>query len=445
VAGGHVPVAFGLVFFAGTALAGVGLPLAVPVGLRALADYLVRPGRGPATVLAARRLQQEPAGANRLVAALLVGLFLVVGARCVLVAWETTPQYVRAAAAAGTGPQEATVLAPAGRGRASAEAVIGAVPGVRGVAPVRVVDVQCTAAAADRLNPGWRTPAGRPAVPTCGDRAVVATCAQLAVLVHGARGCVEGQPAWLLTPADQSAGPVDHRLRLARAVDPGSGRPAPGPPPQLALDLPRARLDLVDDPADPLWTASRSYSLVVPPSTPGIDRLADRAPAQWVVVLDGGAPLDALTRAVQPLGFEVAGEYVGDLEVIAGYRRVLYAVAGVVLGVGLVALLIAGIDRASERRRHLAALAVLGVPGRVVRRSQLVQALAPLALGIPVAAGIGLLAGGAYLTVAEERSATPWPVVALLVVAVAAAGGLVAGGTLLGLGGRIRPADLRRE
>jgi putative ABC transport system permease protein len=159
------------------------------------------------------------------------------------------------------------------------------------------------------------------------------------------------------------------------------------------------------------------------------------------VVLDGGAPLRGLTRAVQPLGFEVAGEYVGDLEVVAGYRRVLYAVAAVIIGVGLAALLIAGIDRASERRRHLAALAVLGVPGRVVRRSQLLQALAPLAVGIPVAAGIGLLAGGAYL----QTTATPWPAVALLVLAVAAAAGLVAGGTLLGLGGPIRPADLRRE
>ena len=79
------PHAVFVTFFAGTILAALGLPLAAPVAIRLLADAMVRLTARPSLVLAARRMQQEPAGTNRLVMSLLVALFIIIGARCVLV------------------------------------------------------------------------------------------------------------------------------------------------------------------------------------------------------------------------------------------------------------------------------------------------------------------------------------------------------------------------
>lgn len=70
--------------------------LVIPVFVRLCATILVRFGRGPVTRIAGRRLEAQPAGVTRLVAALLIGLFLVTGARFGLVVFESTPQYLAA-------------------------------------------------------------------------------------------------------------------------------------------------------------------------------------------------------------------------------------------------------------------------------------------------------------------------------------------------------------
>jgi len=182
----------------------------------------------------------------------------------------------------------------------------------------------------------------------------------------------------------------------------------------------------------------------VPVTTPGLSTLL--APARtWLVALEGGdAPVRALAAAV-PDNVIVYPDDRTDLQTVQGYRYVLYAVAGVVLILGLLALLISGIDRAVQRRRHLAALTVLGVPARVVRSSQLLQAAAPLVVGLPLAGGSGLLAGAAYLNLIGARAATPWPAIVALVLGALAAGALVAAATVAGLGGRVQPQDLRQE
>lgn len=78
--------------FAGIGLTGIGVVIVVPVFVRLLADLLHRFSPGPATLIAARRLQAQPAGVARVIAALMIGLFLVMGARCVVVAFGRTPQ-----------------------------------------------------------------------------------------------------------------------------------------------------------------------------------------------------------------------------------------------------------------------------------------------------------------------------------------------------------------
>lgn len=65
--------------------------------------------------------------------------------------------------------------------------------------------------------------------------------------------------------------------------------------------------------------------------------------------------------------------------------------------VGLLAFLIATIDRALERRNNVAAMVVLGIPVSTLRRTQLLQVLVPLAVALVLAAVVGNVAGLAWL------------------------------------------------
>ena len=80
--------------FGGIGLTAVGMLLVLPVLVRLLTRLTAGRSLGPAQRLAVRRLEAQPAGVARIIAALLIGLFLATGARFVLVAFESTPQYV---------------------------------------------------------------------------------------------------------------------------------------------------------------------------------------------------------------------------------------------------------------------------------------------------------------------------------------------------------------
>lgn len=418
-------------FFAGAVLTGLALPLVVPNAVRLIGNAAVRWGRSPSVLLAGRRLQQEPAGTTRLVAALLVAVFVVGGGRCVLSQFETVPQYKRAALADSTGPQLVQVLLGPGSD-VDLDALRG-VKGVREVVPARRAGTACTPD-----DPRGAELGGAP----CAE-AFIGTCAQLAAFSHGLSGCRDDRASWIDRghgwPGDEL--PEEVRLIPEPLYGPdGRQLPPPPMPPVTIEDV--GVLQAPVRSADPNW--GPPTQLFVPASAPGIRALLGE-PNQLYAVLDGGpAPLKRLQDAVPP-GAVVHGEDLTDLVRYRGYEAVLFAVSAVVVAVGLLALLVSGIDQATARRRHLASLSVLGVPGRVIRRSQLLQAGAPLAVGLPLAGVTGLLAGAAFLNLVGARSTTPWPAVAALVVAAVAASLLVAAATVAGLGGRVRASDLRKE
>ncbi len=161
----------------------------------------------------------------------------------------------------------------------------------------------------------------------------------------------------------------------------------------------------------------------------------------------GGVPAyDRLAAAAQDQHLLTFSEETpADWRAVENYRAILYAIAAVLLSVGLAALLITALDAAVQRRRHLASLSVLGVPLSLSRGSQLIQVAVPLLIGLPAAAAAGLLAGRAYLMLSSEQAPVPWPSVGVLVgVALLASFG-VAGLTVPGLGRAVRAEDLRRE
>ncbi|WP_329118182.1 FtsX-like permease family protein [Streptomyces sp. NBC_01465] len=111
---------------------------------------------------------------------------------------------------------------------------------------------------------------------------------------------------------------------------------------------------------------------------------------------------------------------------------------------GASAFLISAIGRASERRRDVTALVVLGVPVRTLRAVQWLQLLAPLSLVLALALLTGALAGNAVLLL--QGASAGWyggtltaagPAVLIAVLSAAVVGAFVTGL-------RPRPEDLHR-
>lgn len=395
-------------WLAGSALAALGLPLAVPVAVRLGADLLARHAPGVAVRLGARRLQLEPAASTRVVAALLTGLLLAVGAQGVLVAFERTTQYIDALRSETTGPQ---YLHVAGAQSIPRSTLLG-VAGIRAAIPLRQ--------------------AGSPRDSSV--EAFIGSCPDLRALMPSVRRCDDAGTAWLGSARQHTAGP----LYLSGGNDWKVPFSVPAP----------ARTWPVNFNANGLPGGQSYFSLFVPLSTPGLPPAATEV-TSWQVTADGGAGprtrlATALHRADPTAMVETNADLI-NLDLVRRLRAILWAATALVLLVGFLALAIAAVDRAAERRRNIVGLNVVGVPARIIRRSHLLQALLPIAVGVPVAGAAGLLAARGYLAFAGEAAYTPWAS-SIAVTAAALLIGVVLGlATLPLVSRRVSAEHLRRE
>ncbi len=124
-----------------------------------------------------------------------------------------------------------------------------------------------------------------------------------------------------------------------------------------------------------------------------------------------------------------------------------YVKLGLLLGLllGLAGFVITSVDRASERRSNIAALAVVGVPPHVLRTSQAQQVAIPLALGATLALVIGLLAEQAYLLGGGLDTSWSWKSLAIGALAAVVAVALAAVGSLLGIQSHQSVGMIRRD
>ncbi|MFG2044185.1 FtsX-like permease family protein [Dactylosporangium sp. NPDC048998] len=129
----------------------------------------------------------------------------------------------------------------------------------------------------------------------------------------------------------------------------------------------------------------------------------------------------------------------------ASIRRGLFAGATVVLVLVGLSLLVGTLEQLRERRRTLAALVAFGTRRRTIALSILWQTAVPVALGLVVAAALGLTLGVALLRVIAVEVRLDWPGVAVVS---AIAGGvvlLVTAASLPPLFRLMRPEGLRFE
>jgi hypothetical protein len=186
-----------------------------------------------------------------------------------------------------------------------------------------------------------------------------------------------------------------------------------------------------------------SAEVLLAPSTAGISQIA----ASSLVAID--------VRAAPGIHVETVIDVPGArgatspdttyYSFVAGLRGLVWAIAVLVLTVGLLSFAVASIDRASSRRQELVSLQLVGVRPRTLRRAQWMEISAPLALGCVAAISCGLLAGVTFLSFGSIIGQTPWRPT-LVLAAVAVTGSLlVAASTVLVASPPIRPETIRAE
>lgn len=401
---------------AGTTLTGIGIPIGLPLAVRASANLMVTTWPGVTGQLAARRLQSEPTSTVRLVAGLAIAGYLITGAAAVMSAFTATPAYRAGQQALTTGPQTAILGVPGTHALSAAQlSALQRTPGVRHVVPN--YDVSTDTCDLRGL---------------CGQNVFIGTCADL-TLSWVVRGCRDDTVSWV-DPTDAAHG--------ARTVQIYVGRG-----PRVTLTPSGTHLRPNRDANAARFPNGNPSTLFVPLTTPQLRHVLG-PPDSYRVISAGGYPArDALQATATAHQLDVFLQDLGPNDTINHYRLATRTMATIVLTIGLAAVLLTAIDRAVERRRAIATQISIGIPLSVLRGSQLAQTLLPLWLGLIGAITLGSLTGAAYLSYdrVTGAAAQPWPAVGAMTVTALLSALIVAAATLPGVGGRLTPQLLRRE
>lgn len=435
---------------AGCVLTGTGVLLALrPLlvgGARLLAmDRLPAPVR-----LAARRIEHEPAGVIRVLAGL-VALVLVAGIGAAVV------EQTRHAAGAGGGDELVRIDAgeiPVGvrdevfalpaRSRWSVQPSVLEQPAVGEGSGGSGEGFGASGGAAQDGPDGPGVVESDPSDPesldtyvrTRGVDLVVATCAQVTELTGAAPpGCRNGRRYRVVDPAGSGPElPPGYPLRYHGPGDEEFTVAAPSREWRLPAGIPGGpgfgggpTLLVIGTESPVGWSSDALYFFRLDPGIVALDRFATE--------------LAALTPAAMVHG----GPNIAMLEQYRTHRSTIRSGVAVGFLLGVLAFLIAAVDRALERRRQVAALVVLGARRRTVRVVQALTLLTPLALSLAAAALVAHLAGNALLRLDTEQEG--WFAGTLTGSVPYVAGGLLLAAAVswITVGARLRPTDLRRE
>lgn len=402
----------------GIAMLAVGMLLVIPVFMLLISRALLRFGRGPLATVVGRRLETQPASATRVIAALMMGLFVIVCARGVMVAFTTSSQYVGAADQVERA-QTAEVTASA----ADLQRTVNDLTAIAGVKKVTTFPVAHGA-------PPSGSPDGSDAVTV-----VIATCAQLSSDPTRLPGCSDAAPSAVGDPWVMFDDAPD-----AVAVRPMRGMAPDGEP--ITVDFTSAGAIRASDFEREVGALAGSLVVVVPPHLLGASDMIERT--ERLVVAHAG-PGRGLYDAVEAAGYRYNSSVdFENYDFVQGMLTMLTTLTVVVIGIGLGTFTLAGIDRAINRRRELTALRLIGTPHRLLRRAQWLEAALPTALGSVLAIGAGAFAGTTFLQRDDSLTMSSAGVVALVATAIATSVAL-AWVTTLGTTAKLNPEHIRGE
>lgn len=404
--------------------AGVGVLVALPLVTRGLAEALARSSR-PTLRLAGRRMQFDPSATTRVVAGLAISLFLVTGATEVLAAFQNTPQYLAEKHSIEVGPQYLLLLGDGLRSEMASERDrVRGVEGVTRVVPRYAISVART---------GGQS-AGRPY------NVFYGTCADLAALHQGVLGCHDDRVSWLRTATHDApfAPPTDLAapVRIEANMNPAeSGGPTVEVrPSENIIDLPN-------------WSwygigGSFQDGLFVPLGTPNVADLGAVPMMAYIVMGPGYEVRERLSA----LDLKIPLDGLSNYESTNSWQLVVWSLLALALIVGLVAVLITAIDRATERRGEVAAQVAMGVPARTLRLSQSIQVASPTGMAIFGSILTGHLSAVSFLHSSSPLLQTvPARTLGVVLGAAAVSLAIMALATLTGISSRLTPELLRRE
>jgi hypothetical protein len=270
-----------------------------------------------------------------------------------------------------------------------------------------------------------------------GATAGFATCADIAVFVeHSIRGCVEGVP-YRLVP-------------IERGVDiPGPGTTFRFPldnsyaPRTFTLSVPDRSLaiglqDLIE---------LGSTILLPPDQLPG-HAVPDSARIELASVANS-LTVSKVTKAIARLAPLAQIRLVNDDLVTRHHSELFQNLLNVALAlgiiVGILAFIVATLDRAVERRSNLVSLQIVGVPGGTLRAAQALQVVLPMMVGTFLAVATGKLVEQVTVSVGGYARTWTWggPLLAFGIGLGAAL--LALGATITAVSGRIDASLIRRE
>lgn len=417
-----------------------GLAVAGPALARGAGLLLARFGPGPASQLAGRRLGMDPAAASRTV----TGTALVVAVVGWLLAFlpllaanNPTGQGVLAAAL-----RPATVVAgfSSDTDPTDALAELQTVPGAGTVVPVRNVQL---------LRPGAEPPAvweaGQDVDPSQFPlNAVVVDCTSLSALLREPlTGCgastmyrLEGANAFGAVPQPSTYEVLDRNGELTDATI------------ALPSDLPVLRIP------DGLVQGVDGFNLygdVLLTELPGIPTQPDSV----LVGTDGDiGTVEAVRAALGPVRTPFAPLTAEEATVLArsatdGYARVAMLGLALVVLVGGLSLAVTTADGLRERRDAHAALAAMGTPVRILRRTVLLQTATPLVLMVGLAVAVSATASWLYLRIGSDSGVPvpelPWTGYGLVGASAVVASLLATAAALPFVRSAVRPEALRAE
>lgn len=405
-----------LPFAAGLASTAIGIALAAPFVAIATGWVLQHVDR-PSAMIAAARLRHDPTSGARLVAGLSVSVFALGFAFVVLQVfdiYDANDEFV--------GNQDPVVLTAT-------------------TPPTNISDIQALsdiglAAEARRYPPAPNSSDGDA---RSSGNILVATCDTARALTSmPLDDCVDGNTYNVTSPRYANNGPD-------MTPDGFGVTPYGYPEPAGTLEFDLTRTGGID------YTFLAPPSLPIPPTPNQNGDELHQTGTEWAVAYNGET-FDA-QRAVATLVSNYPGSFwtsgftdPGPAAVIAIYEALVTIGALASIAIGLLALIIATIDRALERRREIARITALGAPRTTLRRVHLLQTL-PVSMIVLATAGIAsVLGGSSYLKFGgEEAGSVPTTTIATLV-GLALLGAVTA--SLLGLialTSRTDPAYLRDE